>query len=295
MTNPLIDVQTLAAQINEQSSSQLCILDCRFDLAVPDRGRHEYDKDHIPGAKYAALHQDLAGCHIPGKTGRHPLPSMLEFSEKLEEWGITEHTTIICYDDGDCSFAARAWWLLHWAGLNTVQVLNGGFTAWKSAELPLERGKVESTALRERQRSNQYMPQFRDEMIISVEEILQQIFDTTPNAPVLIDARSPERYRGEQEPIDELAGHIPTAICIPYANNLDENGHFKSAAVLRERFAPYATHTSAIYCGSGVTACHNILSCAIAELPWPRLFPGSWSEWITQLDRPMILGQDPHD
>lgn len=321
-TQHLISAQALSALIQDAqenpSAPSPCILDCRFNLADIAQGRGEYEKAHIPGAHYADLNTALSAPHEKGITGRHPLPSKTEFTEQLNTWGIHTDIPVICYDDSGGCYAARAWWLLQWAGVKKVMVLDGGFKAWQTAHCPVNNempqpaqtatpsttSPTSSTTVsatsppttpsgaipRIRPRFN---PTFRDGLYCTADDIFAQLFaDADTKTATLIDARAPNRFLGQDETIDPIAGHIPTAICIPFSKNLDASGNFKSAAALRERFEPHVTQGAIAYCGSGVTACHNILACAIADLPWPKLYPGSWSEWITDAERPMILGRD---
>jgi thiosulfate/3-mercaptopyruvate sulfurtransferase len=298
MAKPLIDVPTLHAELERApATNKPLLLDCRFDLADPALGYHLFEQGHIPSARHADLNRDLSSTHLPGKTGRHPLPRTLDFAETLQHWGVMPSRLVVCYDDSGGCFAARAWWLLRWAGLEHVTVLDGGFSAWRNAQLPAQNGPPEkSTTLQPTRQagygghgSTSFMPQFREELVISAEHIQKNLFAASNNSFALIDARAQDRFRGENETIDPIAGHIPTAICLPFADNLDEHGLFKSPEALRAQFEPYASPEATVYCGSGVTACHNILACAIADLPWPRLYAGSWSDWITNPERPMAL------
>lgn len=293
MMEPLITVNDLLSLQNKPENTaqkKLHILDCRFKLGGENAefGRQQYHAGHIPGAHYADLNKDLSGPHMPGQTGRHPLPDKPSFTKTLQHWGIEGDTPVICYDDSGGCFAARAWWLLKWAGVENASVLDGGFSAWKKAQLPLQTTPPEATS-----HTSQFLPQFNDKLHVDASDVIE-ILARAPetNARTIIDARGADRFRGENETIDPIAGHIPTALCMPFSENLDENGFFKSSEALKTRFEPYATDETIIYCGSGVTACHNILACITAGLPWPKLYPGSWSDWITDTSRPMALGPD---
>lgn len=285
----LISAAALSDMIEHSTHPAPCILDCRFNMADSEQGQREYTQGHIPGAHYAHLNTTLSAPHEPGKTGRHPLPSKAAFTQALNDWGVQPDVPVICYDDSGGYYAARAWWLLHWAGLKHVMLLDGGFSAWQAAHLPLNQGAAEQAS----QARPQFAPVFQDDLYCTADDIVAHL--SSPQATkhtLLIDARAQERYRGENEPQDPIAGHIPGATCIPFANNLNAEGYFKSATLLRERFESHATPEAIVYCGSGVTACHNIMACAIAGLPWPKLYPGSWSEWITHAERPIAIGQD---
>jgi len=259
----------------------LLVLDTRASLGDRDHGRRAYDESHIPGALFLHLEEDLSGPVIPGETGRHPLPDPDILEARLRDLGLRRQDRVVVYDDGPGFFAARLWWLLRWLGMERVQVLDGGFAAWKASGLPL------SDHQRPREWPGDFVATIAHERITTTAEVLQHLGS---DRITLIDARSPERFRGESEPIDPVAGHIPGAICLPCAGNLDADGSFLSRQQLRERFRtlPPAVEDSVVsYCGSGVTACHNILAAVEAGLPEPRLYPGSWSEWITDPDRPV--------
>ncbi|HET6568098.1 MAG TPA: sulfurtransferase [Rhodothermales bacterium] len=254
------------------------VVDCRFSLDRPERGRADYLAGHIPGAVYADLAEDLSGQVIPGKTGRHPLPSIEAFVETLSRWGIADGVQVAVYDDAGGSVAARLWWMLRWLGHDAVAVLDGGWPAWQSAGFPTREGP-------ETRPSRAFEARPRAESIASVEDVAR----ANRSGYTLLDARAGARFRGEVEPIDPVAGHIPGALCVPFSENLDEEGRFRPPGELRARFEALLSGASPsqviAYCGSGVTATHNLLALEHAGLSGARLYPGSWSEWITDPSR----------
>jgi thiosulfate/3-mercaptopyruvate sulfurtransferase len=274
----LISTATLAHHLDDPA---WVIVDCRFALDDPARGERAYEQGHIPGALYAHLERDLTGTVIPGKTGRHPLPSVAHLVERLSAWGIDANVHVVAYDDSGGSMAARLWWLLRWLGHDAVAVLDGGWPCWRAEGRPFRRG-------RECRSPRRFLPRLRPELVASAEDVMAALND--PNVR-LLDSRSPERYRGEHEPIDPVAGHIPGALSAPYLDNLDARGRFRPAAELRARFerllgSPPPSRVI-FYCGSGVTAAHNVLAFLHAGLGEAQLYAGSWSEWITDPTRPI--------
>jgi len=272
----LIDPITL----KENLSSDWVIIDCRFGLGDKEKGRQGYHHSHIPGAIYVHLDEDLSGEIIPGVTGRHPLPSVEVCEKRFSEWGIGAEKQVIVYDYSHGGIAARLWWMLNWLGHEKVAVLNGGWAAWQVAGFPVDN-------LMPNPQVQQFKAVPQSNWIVEAEDL--DTSDTAKNC--LVDARAAERYRGENEPIDPIAGHIPGAVNYPFADNLTENGLWKSKEALRERFAPLLKdHNSTeliFYCGSGVTACHDLLALKHAGFGNARLFPGSWSGWITDATRPI--------
>jgi thiosulfate/3-mercaptopyruvate sulfurtransferase len=263
-------------------------VDCRFVLGQAEQGRAAYLDRHIAGAVYAHLDEDLSGPVIPGKTGRHPLPAEEDFEATVARLGIDPESQVVAYDErsGDMA-AARLWWLLKWAGHDSVAVLSGGFSAWTALDLPCASGVEEHPPSR-------FVGRFREAMAASTEEVLASLGDR-----VLIDSRASNRYRGENEVIDPVAGHIPGAYSLPVAGNVSPDGTFLDAGPLRARFeaVPGADdpHATIFYCGSGVTAAHGVLAYAHAGLGpgLPKLYAGSWSEWITDPARPVETGERP--
>lgn len=273
----LIAAPTLASLL---PGSDLVVFDTRASLADADHGRRVYEEAHIPGALFLDLEDDLSGPVIPGETGRHPLPDPDVLEARLRGLGLRNHDRVVVYDEGPGFFAARLWWLLRWMGMERVQVLDGGFTAWQAAGLSVS----EHTLPREW--PGDFVATIAHDRTVTAGELMQHL---DSGQLTLIDGRSPERFHGEQEPIDPVAGHIPGASCLPCAGNVDDRGYFLSRDELRKRFSDLPRDDGLVisYCGSGVTACHNILAVVEAELPEPRLYPGSWSEWITHPERPV--------
>ena len=275
----LIDSTRLNAQL---AHPNLCIIDCRFALDDPQYGKRSYEQAHIPGAVYLDLEADLSGPVIPGQTGRHPLPQPEQLVQRLRAAGVSNDSEVVLYDDGPGAFAARAWWLLAWLGKRSgVYLLDGGLKAWCAAGGPMSSepavvapGTFEGTP--------------DNSLLIDARQLLA---DLQQPGLTLLDARALPRFLGEQEPIDPVAGHIPGAQCVPFNGNLDEDGRFLSPQALEERFRPLVATTSAerlvAYCGSGVTACHNLFALCLAGHPLAKLYAGSWSEWITDPQRPV--------
>ena len=278
----LINPQQLAER---QKSAGLVILDCRFALEDPDYGRCSYAEGHIEGAQYADLERHLSGPVIKGVTGRHPLPAVNTFAEQLRAWGVSADNDVVLYDDGPGAYAARAWWLLAWLGKRDgVFILDGGLKAWHAAGFPLsldapviEPGTFVGT------------PDHR--LVLDAEHLQKRLGQP---GLTLIDARAQPRFRGDVEPIDPVAGHIPGAQCAAFNENLGSDGRFLPAEQLRQRFAAQLQGRSpdelVAYCGSGVTACHNLFALSLAGYPLGKLYAGSWSEWITDPARPIATG-----
>lgn len=280
----LIDVAQLSRWLDR---GDWVILDCRFALVEPKIGHSQYLEGHIPSARHADLEGHLSSPVIQGVSGRHPLPDRRQLSRRFREWGVNPHTQIVSYDHGDGAFAARLWWLARWLGHTEVAVLNGGLRGWLQANGDLEKGP-EPAAPKGRFRASR--PQTRE---ADAEEVLSicRSGAAGKSGTVIVDARAKERFRGDVEPIDSVAGHIPTASCMPFGENLNDGGYWLDPAALRRRFAGLAKGPAVSYCGSGVTAAHNILAMVHAGLPEPSLYPGSWSEWIQDPARPIALGE----
>lgn len=255
------------------------VVDVRSKQSAAENGERAYAESHVPGAVYANLDRDLAAPHVPGKTGRHPLPEVGVFVDTLSGLGIDSQAQVVAYDDMSGAYAARLWWMLRWLGHDAVAVLDGGWQKW------ISEGRQTDATVPSPRRA-EFKPVLRPQMVADVAEV-DRIRGDDP-CP-LIDARSAERFRGDNENLDPKAGHIPGAISMQYSDNLTAEGVFRSAESLRERFLPVAKPggTAAVcYCGSGVTAAHNILAMMIAGLEEPRLYVGSWSHWITDSSRP---------
>jgi thiosulfate/3-mercaptopyruvate sulfurtransferase len=273
--------------------SPVVLLDCRFDLGKPGAGRQAYVTAHIPGARYADLNQDLAS-PVTADSGRHPLPSPGALHEFFASLGISDASQVIVYDDANGSFAARAWWLLRWLGHARVAVLDGGFKAWLASGGTVESGEP---ALESASGAASFTTKPRPETVMTTAEVLQTLGD--PNR-LLVDARAPERFAGTVEPIDPVAGHVPGAVNHPFTVNLGPEGRFLPAAELRRRWLArlggLPPGNAILMCGSGVTACHNLLAMELAGLPGAKLYSGSWSEWIRDARRPVARGEgSPHE
>jgi thiosulfate/3-mercaptopyruvate sulfurtransferase len=275
----LITAKQLAARLQQPD---LCLFDCRFALEDRDYGERSYASAHIPGACFLDLERDLSGTVVPGRTGRHPLPGHDSLIARLQAFGLNSGSDVVLYDDGPGAFAARAWWLLTWLGKRDgVYLLDGGLRAWREADLPL------TSAQPEPERGT-FAGEPDARLVIEADELLQRLHDPQQT---LLDARALPRFLGQVEPIDPVAGHIPGAVCAAFTENLDENGRFLSGGQLRARFDALLqdrpTDRVVGYCGSGVTACHNLFAMSLAGLSLARLYPGSWSEWITETSRPV--------
>ncbi|WP_060480827.1 sulfurtransferase [Pseudomonas sp. NBRC 111119] len=278
----LITPQQLAERLD---SPGLVILDCRFALEDVDYGQRSYAQGHIAGAHFADLERDLSGPISKGVTGRHPLPDPARLAERLRDWGIDDDSQVVLYDDGPGAFAARAWWLLAWLGKRSgVAILDGGLKAWHAAHLPLS---LDPPLKRE----GAFVGQPDGKLLIDAEHLARRLgaSDLT-----LLDARAQPRFRGEVEPIDPVAGHIPGAQCAAFTDNLGPDGRFLPPEQLRQRFdqqlAGRAPEQVVAYCGSGVTACHNLFALALAGYPLGKLYAGSWSEWINDPARGVATG-----
>jgi thiosulfate/3-mercaptopyruvate sulfurtransferase len=275
----LIDAATLHAHLDDP---RWVVMDCRFSLMDTETGRRAYQDSHLPGARYTHLDEDLSSPITPA-TGRHPLPDPARLARKLGEWGIGPETQVVAYDDmGGMLAAARLWWLLRWLGHNACAVLDGGFPVWRGAGLPL-------TAEPPSVRPATFEARLDDRLWLTTRQI-----QALPAENVLLDARGAARFRGEMEPIDPVAGHIPGAVNLPTEGNLTADGRFLPRTELRARLAAALGErppTTVVHsCGSGVTACHNLLAMEAAGLRGSRLYAGSWSEWIRDPGRPTATG-----
>ena len=278
----LISPQQLAER---QKAASVVILDCRFALEDPDYGRCSYAEGHIEGAQYADLNRHLSGPVIKGVTGRHPLPAAETLVQQLRAWGISADTDIVLYDDGPGAYAARAWWLLAWLGKRDgVFILDGGLKAWHGAGFPLS---LDAPLVA----PGTFAGTPDNRLLLDAEQLEKRLGQPELT---LIDARAQPRFRGDVEPIDPIAGHIPGAQCAAFNENLDTDGRFLPAAQLKQRFAAQLQGRSpdelVAYCGSGVTACHNLFALSLAGYPLGKLYAGSWSEWITDPTREIATG-----
>lgn len=282
----LISATELSTHLN---NPDWVIVDCRHDLTNRDAGHAAYLAGHIPTAQFAHLDDDLAGDKIaPDGTfcGRHPLPERDAFVATLRRWGINQQTQVVVYDDHGGMFAARLWWMLRWVGHEAVAVLNGGLPAWIAAANSVTPDLTTVVSL-----AKQGNLQLRPSLVTTVnaDDILRDLAQTSRT---IIDARAPDRYRGENETLDPVGGHIPGARNRFFKDNLQADGHFKSAQQLREEFSVLIKdpNKSVMQCGSGVTACHNLLALETAGLLGAALYPGSWSEWCADSARPIATG-----
>ncbi|WP_434609023.1 sulfurtransferase [Pseudomonas sp. D2-30] len=280
--------QLISPQALEQRRSQpgLVILDCRFALEDPDYGQRSYAEGHIAGASHADLERDLSGPVVKGVTGRHPLPAPEALVTRLQSWGINNESDVVLYDDGPGTYAARAWWLLAWLGKREgVYILDGGLKAWHTVGLPLS---LDPPAIQAGSFSGS-----PDANLLVNADILQQRLGQPDMT--LLDARALPRFKGEVEPIDPVAGHIPGAQCAAFTDNLGADGRFLPTDQLKQRFAAKFGDRSpsglVAYCGSGVTACHNLFALCLAGYPLGKLYAGSWSEWINDPRRGVAKGE----
>ena len=285
MPSTLIEPRQLAARLDDP---EWAIIDCRFDLARPEWGAQAYAAGHIPHALYAHLDRDLSAPRT-ARSGRHPLPAVEVLAATFTRFGIDAGVQVIAYDQGPGAFAARLWWLLRWLGHAQVAVLNGGFAAWERAGLPLERQSEPRTPRR-------FSARPEPGALASGAEVAELVNSGALRSGqrLLVDARSADRFAGENETLDAVAGHIPGARNHPFAANLDAHGRFLEPAQLRQSWEPTLRGASAreliAMCGSGVTACHNLLALEAAGLSGARLYAGSWSEWINDPTHPIARG-----
>lgn len=280
-THPGTLVQPEALQA--MSPADVVVVDCRFSLADPQAGEAAYRQAHLPGARYAHLDRDLSGPHRPGD-GRHPWPAAGDISAVLGAWGISPETQVVAYDDGDGAIAARLWFLLRALGHRDVAVLDGGWRRWAAESRP------QDATLPAPERVA-YMADFDEALLLDAARVHAHL----ASGGIVLDARAPERFRGEVEPIDPVAGHVPGAINRPYASNLAA-GRFKDADALRAEFEALLEgrrpQDVVAMCGSGVTACHHLLAMTHAGLPGARLYTGSWSGWIEDRSRAVATWHD---
>lgn len=270
--NTLITPQELLPKLDDP---EWVIVDCRFSLEDTTAGQRAYRRQHVPGALYAHLDDDLSGPPTTDE-GRHPLPPPQALVRLFSRLGVDAGKQVVGYDDSGGIIAARLWWMLRYMGHEEAAVLDGGWSAWQRAGLPVQSGVIEPSPA-----TFEGTP--RRQRLVTVEEV--------PDSGLLIDSRAPARYRGEEEPYDPVAGHIPGAVNYYYGDNLDARGNFLSPGRLRrqlsERMGDEEPQGVVYYCGSGVSACHNVLAHVHAGLPEGRLYVGSWSEWCADPERPV--------
>ncbi|MFQ6023340.1 MAG: sulfurtransferase [Acidiferrobacterales bacterium] len=276
----LVDTQTLAAHLDDP---QWVIFDCRFNLNDVAAGQRTYVQGHIPNARYAHLDEDLSSPITP-TSGRHPLPDLEVLARKLGQWGVDEHKQVVVYDNMGGAIATRLWWLLRWFGHKTVALLDGGLPKWQREGRPVntEEPKITPTVFQSR----------RDDSLWVNTGFVEEVAEH--GGYLLIDTRDVERFRGEVEPLDKVAGHIPGSANRPLQSNLDRSGCLLPPMDLRQQFIAelkgVGPERVIATCGSGVTACHNILAMEHAGLPGAKLYAGSWSEWIRDSKRPVATG-----
>lgn len=279
---PLIEASELLAR---EGDPVLRILDARFELLDPLAGRRLYRQGHVKGALFVDLDRDLSDPQPPGHAGgRHPLPDMAAFVRRLGERGVGDGHEVVVYDQGGSMFAGRAWWMLRYAGHDKVRVLNGGYRAFLEAggEPAVEEPSLEPAS---------FPLRLRPEMVAGRGDVRARLYD---DSVAIVDARAPERYRGETEPLDPRAGHIPSASNVPFEGTLDGGGRLLPREALRERFGTALKRDEVVsYCGSGVSAAHNVLALEVAGVAGARLYVGSWSDWCSAPDAPIALGEEP--
>lgn len=276
-----------AAELAALMADDVLIVDCRFQLADPDQGERDFHKGHIAGAVFASLDRDLSDLtRQAAGLGRHPLPLDSAFNALLSGWGWRPGIPVVSYDASSGALAAaRLWWLLRLAGVRDVAVLNGGYAAWQAAALPIETGEA-----RPRSPTRVSLHYQTDQVLLDHASLGKT------SSHQLLDARAAARYRGDTEPLDRVGGHVPGALNRPFSDNLDSSGRFKPAAKLREEFTALLGATApekvVHMCGSGVTACHNLLAMEHAGLHGSRLYAPSWSGWVSDPTRPVAMGEE---
>jgi thiosulfate/3-mercaptopyruvate sulfurtransferase len=277
MYKTLVDCHTLALHLHDP---EWVVMDCRFSLSDPEAGLRAYQASHIPGARYAHLNNDLSSPITPA-SGRHPLPDPVKLAQRLGQWGIDNHKQVVVYDDSFGGMASRLWWLLRWLGHDAVALLDGGLPKWQREGHPMtsEVPAIQTTS---------FTPHLRPALWVDSKSVQQAV---TQSDMLVIDARAEERFNGEIEPLDRVAGHIPGSINLPFEDNLHISGKFLPEDELRALYAGILDEVKPEQviqmCGSGVTACHNVLAMEHAGLKGARLYVGSWSEWITDASRPV--------
>lgn len=277
----LISTAELAARL---SDPDWLAADCRFELGKPDAGRAAWQAGHIPGAIHADLERDLSA-PVTARTGRHPLPSIAEIAVAFSRYGIGDGTQVICYDAGNGAYASRLWWMLRYLGHDSVAVLDGGFAAWVEEGRPVSRETPDRSPAR-------FVPRPRPRMLVDAAGVAAAL----ARGEVLVDVRGAERFAGIVEPLDAVAGHVPGAVNLPFPENLDARGRFRDPAALAARWRAGTGaddgRPAICMCGSGVTACQQLLALEAAGIGGARLYAGSWSEWIRDPARPVARSAD---
>lgn len=277
----LVSTEELASHLD---NPDWVVIDCRFTLTDTDTGMRSYTEGHIPGARYAHLDNDLSS-PVSEETGRHPLPDPTVLAEKFGAWGINTDKQVVVYDDTFGAMAVRMWWLLKWMGHDNAALLDGVYPKWLRENRPISKEQHNVVPVI-------FEPNIRHELVVNADKVQQQLDD---NSCILIDARSEERFSGEIEPLDKVAGHIPGAVNRPYDDNLAISGELMSADELLEEYGDALKGKNSKdvihMCGSGVTACHNVLAMEAAGMAGSRLYVGSWSEWITDTSRAIATGE----
>lgn len=276
----VISTEQLALHLTD---SNWVVVDCRFTLTDTEAGRNAYLLGHIPGARYAHLDQDLSGVKN-GQNGRHPLPDAQFFAQTLSAWGIDNKTQVVVYDDSFGAIAVRLWWMLRWMGQDAVALLDGGLPKWQRENRSIVADVPQVTP-------KQFVPNLRNDMLVGTEAVLMA---SQAQTGLILDARAEMRFIGEIEPLDPVAGHVPHAVNLPFDDNLSMAGNMMTAEELREQYSDLLAGkppAQVIHmCGSGVTACHNILAMEIAGMTGSKLYAGSWSEWVADPSHPVAKG-----
>ena len=278
----LIDTATAADHL---SDPDWVIVDCRFDPMEPELGPIAYNAIHIAGAVYAHMEEDLASA-VSEKSGRHPLPDPQALAKKLGQWGIGNDTQVVVYDDSSGAAAGRLWLLLRWLGHDKVALLDGGLQAWHREKRPMDRERPSRPV-------KTFVPKLRPELVVDTAFVEKAL---TSGEQILVDARVAERFKGEVEPLDPVAGHIPGSVNMPTRRHLDNKGYFLPAEQLRALYLPLIGERQdagnlVTLCGSGVTACHHLIALEVAGFSGARLYAGSWSEWIRDPNHPVATGE----
>ncbi len=279
VASPLISTAALAEGLTDPD---WVVADCRFDLGDPQAGVTAWRAGHVPGAIHVDLERDLAVAITP-QSGRHPLPEPAVFAATLSRLGIGNQSRVVCYDAGNAAYASRLWWMLRYVGHDSVQVLDGGFAAWVAEGRPVATDDRPRPAAR-------FVANPRPSMLLDVAAVTAAL----ARGERVVDLRGAERFRGEVEPLDTIAGHVPGAVNLPFPQNLDADGRFRAPAEIAEmwraRTGAAPGHAPICMCGSGVTACQGLLALEIAGIRGGRLYAGSWSEWIRDPARPVARG-----